>query len=95
VKRDNREHCDSEAVLLEAYAFVTSSLKWGSATLVHCSSGKDRTVLFTAYYLARSQHYSPAEAATRINAVRPIAFTAEGREPFALEVLAAMGGRED
>jgi protein-tyrosine phosphatase len=89
----DRDHC--EAILPEAYAFVTSNLKLGSATLVHCSSGKDRTALFMAHYLVRSRPYSPAEAVAKVKAVRPIAFTAEGWEPFALEVLAAIGGRGD
>lgn len=81
------EHC--KAVLPRAYDFVTSNLKLGLATLVHCSSGKDRTGLFMAYYLVRSQHYSPADAIARIKTIRPIALSAEGWEPFALEVLTA------
>ena len=82
------ERC--RAALLEAYDFVAPHIGRRVPTLVHCSSGKDRTGLFMAYYLIRELHLSPAAAMARVRAVRPIAFTAEGWEPFAAEVLNSM-----
>jgi protein-tyrosine phosphatase len=77
-------HC--LAVLPQAYAFVKANIASGTITLVHCSSGKDRTGLFMAYFLVMSG-YSAVDAMTRVKAVRPIAFSADGWDVFALKVL--------
>lgn len=79
------EHC--RRALPEAYTFVTDAAGSGGATLVHCSSGKDRTGLFMAYYLVRTQGASPAEAVRAVKRVRTIAFSAPGWDQFALDVL--------
>ncbi|MGB8337743.1 MAG: dual specificity protein phosphatase family protein [Burkholderiales bacterium] len=76
----------SLAVLPQAYAFVKAKIDAGTVTLVHCSSGKDRTGLFMAYFLAMSG-YSVVDAIARVKAIRPIAFNADGWEVFVLEVL--------
>jgi protein-tyrosine phosphatase len=82
----DKAHC--LAVLPRAYAYVTAKIESGTATLIHCSSGKDRTGLFMAYFLVRSG-FSPIDAMARVKAVRPIAFTADGWEVFVFEVLKA------
>ncbi len=80
----DKAHC--LAALPQAYAYVKAKIESRTATLVHCSSGKDRTGLFMAYFLVRSGA-SPVDAMAGVKAVRPIAFTAEGWEAFAFEVL--------
>jgi protein-tyrosine phosphatase len=79
------EHC--RRVLPEAFEFVMHMAKSGKATLVHCSSGKDRTGLFMAYYLVRSGGVFAEEAVKIVKQARPIAFSAVGWEQFAQEVL--------
>lgn len=79
------EHC--RRVLPGAFDFVTQMAKSGKATLVHCSSGKDRTGLFMAYYLVQSGGISAEDAMQAVKRVRPIAFSALGWEQFAREVL--------
>ena len=81
------EHC--RQALPAAYAFVDRMLGAAVPTLVHCSSGKDRTGLFMAYHLARSQGMSPQASVTAVKEERPIAFSAPGWDEFALQVLAA------
>ena len=73
--------------LPEAFDFVARMAESGKATLVHCSSGKDRTGLFMAYYLVRTRKISPTDAVKEVKRVRPIAFSALGWEQFAQEVL--------
>jgi protein-tyrosine phosphatase len=70
-----------------AYDFVQQQLRDGRATLVHCSSGKDRTGLFLAYYLMRDTGISVAAAVEELRRVRPIALTAVGWDHFAIDVL--------
>ena len=82
------EHC--QQALPRAFDFVTGMRDLGHTTLVHCSSGKDRTGLFMAYYLLRIQGLSPELAMAQVRAVRPIAFSAFGWEEFAREVLCAV-----
>lgn len=82
------EHC--RRVLPEAFDFVMCMARSGKATLVHCSSGKDRTGLFMAYYLVRSGGVSAQEAVKTVRQVRPIAFSALGWDRFAQEVLASI-----
>lgn len=76
--------------LPRALEFVERQLSEGRATLVHCSSGKDRTGLLFAAYCMRHEGLTPAQAFARVREVRPIAFTAMGWEEFALEVLRAV-----
>ena len=83
------EHC--RQVLPRAFDFVAKMTGSGRTTLVHCSSGKDRTGLFMAYYLVRTRGLSPEAAVDEVRRVRPIAFTAYGWEQFAQEVIAGHG----
>lgn len=80
-----------DAVCLEAlpnaYRFVKQQLDDERVTIVHCSSGKDRTGLFLAYYLMQVNGLSAATAFDRIRSIRPIAFTAIGWDELALDVL--------
>ena len=73
--------------LPEAYAFVQSQMAAGRQTLVHCSSGKDRTGLFFCYFLMRYAGFSPDKAINAVREVRPIALSAAGWDEFALRVL--------
>ncbi len=82
------EHC-LEA-LPRALDFVERQLAEGRTTLVHCSSGKDRTGLLFAYYWMRNGGAEPDEAIERVRQVRPIAFSATGWDELALEVLRAI-----
>lgn len=70
-----------------AHDFVHAQLEAGRATVVHCSSGKDRTGLFLAYWLVKNAGLSPTEAVLEVRRVRPIALTAPGWWDFALDVL--------
>ncbi len=85
------EHC--VAALGRAYDHVSECLAARERVLVHCSSGKDRTALFFAYWLGRRHGCGPVEAIARVRAVRPIAFSAAGWECFALDVLRVAGPR--
>jgi len=81
------EHC--LAALPVARAFAEEHIGNGAGVLVHCAAGKDRTGLFLAYYLMKSQGLSARHAMERVRSVRPIAFTAAGWDAFAFEVLSA------
>ncbi len=80
-----------DAVCLDAlpiaYEFVKKRITAGKATVVHCSSGKDRTGLFLAYYLVREEGAAAEDAIARVQAVRPIALSAIGWHELALDVL--------
>jgi protein-tyrosine phosphatase len=81
---------DAEACLKAlpaASAFVEAQLASGRTTVVHCSSGKDRTGLFLAYHLMREAGLSPTAAIEEVQRVRPIALTAPGWYDFAFDVL--------
>jgi protein-tyrosine phosphatase len=73
-----------------AYEWIDSCLQDNIAVLIHCRSGKDRTGLLMAYYLARRYSCTPEEAVARVKAVRTIAFSSEGWDEFAIEVLSAL-----
>lgn len=73
--------------LPRAYDFVQQQLTDGRTMMVHCSSGKDRTCLFFAYYLVRAEGLSAEAAIERVMRVRPIALSAPGWDEFALEIL--------
>jgi protein-tyrosine phosphatase len=70
-----------------AHAFIEKQTAENRATMVHCSSGKDRTGLLLAYYLIRSRSLSVDAAMREVRRVRPIAFTATGWNDFAADVL--------
>lgn len=70
-----------------AHAFVKEHVANGTMTVVHCSSGKDRTGLFLAYYLIREEILTVDEAIQRVKKVRPIALSVIGWDEFALDVL--------
>jgi protein-tyrosine phosphatase len=79
-------------LLPKALDFVQQQIDQGRAVIVHCTSGKDRTGLFLSYYLTTRQGLSPRQAIDKVRRVRPIALSAEGWEPFALDVLGAAAG---
>ena len=79
--------------LPKAYAFVAEQLARDRVTLVHCSSGKDRTGLLLAYWSMRAEGHSAEAAIDRVRSVRPIAFTAIGWDELALDVLRGCGAR--
>ena len=81
----DRETCIE--ALPRALSFVQESIDRGIAALVHCTSGKDRTGMFLAYYLCQTEQLTPAAAIAEVKQVRPIALSAEGWDEFALEVL--------
>jgi protein-tyrosine phosphatase len=66
---------------------VQKQLAGARDTVVHCSSGKDRTGLFLAYHSMREGGLSPEAAIEEARRVRPIALTAPGRHELALQVL--------
>jgi protein-tyrosine phosphatase len=74
-------------VLRAAHAFVEDQLAAGRATVVHCTSGKDRTGLLLGYHLVRRAGLTAAEAIEEVRRVRPIALSAPGWLGFAAEVL--------
>ena len=78
-------------LLPQATDFAQQQIDQGRAVIAHCSAGKDRTGLFLSYYLATRQGLSPRQAIDQVRAVRPIALSAEGWEPFALSVLGDAG----
>ena len=78
------------AALPKGLAFATENIQAGKATLVHCRAGKDRTGMFLSYYLCRTEGLGVREAIEEVKRVRPIALTAEGYEPFAVQVLEAL-----
>jgi len=72
-----------------AYEYALNEIESGNSVLVHCRQGKDRTGLFMAYFLRRQQGISSEDAIDRVKTVRPIAFSAQGWEQFAIDVLDA------
>jgi protein-tyrosine phosphatase len=75
------------AALPRAYEFARAQMQKGQSVLVHCSSGKDRTGLFLCYFLMREHGLSCGQALDAVREVRPIALSASGWEPFAIDVL--------
>lgn len=81
------EHCLD--TLPAALSFVVENISQHIPVLVHCSAGKDRTGLFLAYFLMQHEACSIRQAMERVQAVRSIAFTADGWRDFAFQVLSA------
>lgn len=79
------EYC--RRMLPKAFDFVEEMRKMGKATLVHCTSGKDRTGLLMAYYLVHRHGMTTNEAIAAVKRVRPIALSALGWSEFAQQVL--------
>jgi protein-tyrosine phosphatase len=73
--------------LPHALSFAVRSIAQRRRVLVHCSSGKDRTGMFLAYYLCVTNGLSPDNAIREVRRVRPIALSAGGWELFAQRVL--------
>jgi protein-tyrosine phosphatase len=83
------EHC--LATLPQALDFIRDMHRQDRAVLIHCTAGKDRTGLTMAYYLCREEGYRPEAAIAEVRRVRPQALSALDYEPFAIEVLRALG----
>ncbi len=85
----DREICSN--FLPQTYEFAGSCLEKGKL-LVHCTSGKDRTGLFMAYYLMRQRGLGAKESMQKVLQVRPIAFSAEGYFDFCQSLLQKFEG---
>ena len=75
--------------LPKALAFIRECEANNMPVLIHCRSGKDRTALIMAYYLMVNGA-APLHAVSQVRAVRDIAFSAEGWDQFAFDVLYAL-----
>lgn len=84
-RQGDMEHCIE--TLPRAVAYLKSNIAAGKTTLIHCTSGKDRTGLLMAYYLCQCEDMNPQEAIEEVKRVRSIALTAPGWDDFALQVL--------
>ncbi|WP_394200953.1 dual specificity protein phosphatase family protein [Shewanella waksmanii] len=73
----------------KALAFIHASRAQGKTVLIHCRSGKDRTGLLMAYYLME-RGAAPVHAVSQVRVARDIAFSAEGWDQFAFDVLYAL-----
>jgi len=79
--------------LPRALSFALHSIENQRRVLVHCSSGKDRTGMFLAYFLCVTEGLAPSDAIREVRRVRPIALTAEGWEQLAGRVLGELVAR--
>ncbi|MCU7994607.1 dual specificity protein phosphatase family protein [Shewanella glacialipiscicola] len=77
------------AQLPKALAFIQQCEADGVPVVIHCRSGKDRTGLIMAYYLMVNGA-APLHAVSQVRNIRDIAFTAEGWDQFAFDVLYAL-----
>lgn len=77
------------AQLPKALAFIQQCEADNLPVLVHCRSGKDRTGLIMAYYLMVNGA-APLHAVSQVRSIRDIAFSAEGWDQFAFDVLYAL-----
>ncbi|MGS0682298.1 phosphatase domain-containing protein [Shewanella sp. 125m-7] len=73
----------------KALAFIRKCEAQEKTVLIHCRSGKDRTGLIMAYYLM-DNGAAPLHAVSQVRAVRDIAFSSEGWDQFAFDVLYAL-----
>ncbi len=72
--------------LPKALAFIEQQEQKPGAVLIHCRSGKDRTALTMAYYLMM-KGTAPLHAVSQVRSIRDIAFSSEGWDQFAFDVL--------
>ncbi len=84
-RRGDVAHCLD--ALPRAYDFTARALDRGRPVLVHCTFGKDRTALFMAYFLMRTEGLDRRAAMASVRLVRPGAFSAIGWDKLAREVL--------
>ena len=75
--------------LPKALAFIRDCEVKEIPVLIHCRSGKDRTALLMAYYLMENGA-APLHAVSQVRAVRDIAFSSDGWDQFAFDVLYAL-----
>jgi len=75
--------------LPKALAFIRECEANNMPVMIHCRSGKDRTALLMAYYLMENGA-APLHAVSQVRAARDIAFSAEGWDQFAFDVLYAL-----
>ncbi|MGL5360440.1 MAG: dual specificity protein phosphatase family protein [Shewanella sp.] len=75
--------------LPRALAFIEQCVADELPVVIHCRSGKDRTGLMMAYYLMVNGA-APLHAVSQVRSIRDIAFTAEGWDQFAFDVLYAL-----
>ncbi|MGL4448039.1 phosphatase domain-containing protein [Shewanella sp.] len=75
--------------LPRALAFIEQCVAEALPVVIHCRSGKDRTGLMMAYYLM-ANGAAPLHAVSQVRSIRDIAFTAEGWDQFAFDVLYAL-----
>ncbi len=83
------EHC--LATLPKTLRFIRAMHAQDRAVLIHCTAGKDRTGLTMSYYLCQQEGYGAEAAIAEVRRVRPEALSALDYEPFAIEVLKALG----
>lgn len=86
-KEDDLSLCVEQ--LPKALAFIRECESENIPVMIHCRSGKDRTGLIMAYYLMQNGA-APLHAVSQVRAVRDIAFSAEGWDQFAFDVLYAL-----
>jgi len=84
VQAGDKETCLEN--LPKAMAFIEAQ-KVSGPVMIHCRSGKDRTGMVMAAYLIQFEGMTAKNAMDKVFSVRPIAFSAEGWIPFALDVL--------
>ena len=83
------EHC--LATLPQALDFIDRMHVLNKAVMIHCTAGKDRTGLTMAFYLCRHEGFNAEDAIAEVRRVRPEGLSAPEYEPFAIEVLNALG----
>ncbi|ABZ76110.1 dual specificity protein phosphatase [Shewanella halifaxensis HAW-EB4] len=86
-KPEDLDYCVEQVP--KALAFIRECEAQDKTVLIHCRSGKDRTGLIMAYYLM-DNGAAPLHAVSQVRAVRDIAFSAEGWDQFAFDVLYAL-----
>ncbi len=75
--------------LPKALAFIRQCEAVNLPVLIHSNAGKDRTALLMAYYLM-DNGAAPVHAVSQVRAMRDTAFSAEGWDQFAFDVLYAL-----
>ena len=83
------EHCLD--MLPRTLNFIRAMHAQNRAVLIHCTAGKDRTGLTMAYYLCQEEGFDAVNAIAEVRKVRPQALSATDYEPFAIDLLKALG----